>query len=57
MALRAGGCVALSVTICGAALMALTYPHRRIRFAQFRMHAGRVGLDIGSAGNDVAAAK
>jgi len=34
--------------------MALTYPHRRIRFARFPTQAGRIGLDIGSAGNDLA---
>ena len=55
MVLRAVGYVALSVTICGAVFMALTYPHRRIRFARFHTQAGRVGLDIGSAGNDIAA--
>jgi hypothetical protein len=55
MALGAAGNVALSVTICGAVFMALTYPNRRIRFARFRTQSDRVGLDIGSAGNDVAA--
>jgi hypothetical protein len=54
-ALRAMGYVALSVTICGSVFMALTYPHRRIRFARFHTPAGRIGLDIGSAGNDIAA--
>lgn len=55
MAVQAAGYAALGVTICGAALMALTYSHRRIRFARFHTQAGRVGLDIGSAGNDMAA--
>jgi hypothetical protein len=54
VALGAVGYVALSVTICGAVFMALTYPHRRIRFARFHTRAGRIGLDIGSAGNDLA---
>lgn len=49
------GYLALGVTIVGALLMALTYPNRRIRFARFRTRAGRIGLDIGSAGNDTAA--
>ena len=53
--LRTVGYVALIVTICGAASLALTYPDRRIRFAQFPSRAGRIGLDIGSAGNDSAA--
>lgn len=53
-ALQVVGYVALGVTICGAVLMALTYPHRRIRFARFPTRAGRIGLDIGSAGNDIA---
>jgi len=35
-------------------LLAVTYPHRRIRFARFPTQAGRAGLDIGSAGNDTA---
>ena len=52
--LRAVGYVALSVAICGAVFMALAYPHRRIRFARFAAQAGRIGLDIGSAGNDFA---
>jgi len=52
--LQAVGYVALSVAICGAVLTALTYPNRRIRFARFRMRTGRVGLDIGSAGNNIA---
>lgn len=50
--LRAVGYVALSVAVCGALLMALTYPHRRIYFARFHTQAGRIGLDIGNAGND-----
>jgi len=54
VALRAVGYAALGVTICGAVLMALTYPNRRIRFARFLTQAGRAGLDIGSAGNDIA---
>jgi hypothetical protein len=54
VALRALGYVALSVTICGVVLMALTHPNRRIRFARFLTQAGRAGLDIGSAGNDIA---
>ena len=44
----------MGVTLCGAALMVLAYPHRRIRFARFHTQAGRIGLDIGSAGNDIA---
>ncbi len=55
IALQAVGYVALSVAICGAILTALTYPHRRIRFARFRARTGRMGLDIGSAGSDIAA--
>lgn len=54
-ALEVVGYVALGVAICGAVLMALTYPHRRMRFARFPTRAGPIGLDIGSAGNDVAA--
>jgi hypothetical protein len=54
-ALRAVGYVALSVTICGAVFMALTYPDRRIRFARFHTQAGRIGLDVSIAGNDTAA--
>ena len=53
-ALGALGYVALGLTICGAALLTLTYPHRRIRFARFHTQAGRAGLDIGNAGNDTA---
>jgi len=52
MALQTVGYVALGVTIGGAVLVALTYPNRRIRFARFPTRAGRIGLDIGSAGND-----
>ena len=52
---QAVGYVALGVTICGAVFMALTYPNRRIRFARFRTQADRIGLDIGSAGNAIAA--
>jgi len=47
--------VALGVTVCGVALLAVTYPHRRLRFARFHTQAGRPGLDIGIAGNDTAA--
>ena len=54
MVLQAVGYVALGVTICGAVFMALTYPNRQIRFARFRTQADRIGLDIGSAGNDIA---
>jgi hypothetical protein len=50
--LQAAGYVALSITILGAVSLVLTYPHRRIRFARFPTQAGRIGLDIGSAGND-----
>jgi hypothetical protein len=53
-ALQAVGYVALAVTICGAVLMALTYRDRRIRFARFPTRAGRIGLDIGSAGSEAA---
>ena len=49
--LRALGHVALAAAICGAVLLALTYPHRRIRFARFRAKSGRIGLDVGSTGN------
>jgi hypothetical protein len=52
MNLQVAGYVALAVAICGAVLLALTYPDRRIRFARFLTRAGRIGLDIGSAGND-----
>jgi hypothetical protein len=48
------GYVALSVAIGGAVLLALTYPQRRIRFARFPSRAGRIGLDVASAGNDLA---
>lgn len=44
--------VALGVAIFGALLMALTHSNRRIRFARFQTRGGRIGLDIGSAGND-----
>ncbi len=54
-ALGAVGYVALCAAFCGAVFMALTYPHRRIRFARFRTKTGRIGLDIGSAGSDAAA--
>jgi hypothetical protein len=53
--LQVVGYVALGVAICGAVLTALTYPNRRIRFARFRMRTGRIGLDIGCAGSDIAA--
>jgi hypothetical protein len=53
-ALQVVGYVALGVTICGAVALALTYPHRRIRFARFLTQAGRTGLDISDAGNDMA---
>jgi hypothetical protein len=55
IALQAVGYVALGVAICGALLTALTYPNRRVRFARFRARTGRIGLDIGSAGSDIAA--
>jgi uncharacterized integral membrane protein len=48
------GYVALGAAICGALLLALTYTNRRIRFARFQTKAGRLGLDIGSAGSDSA---
>ena len=51
------GNIAMGVMILGAALMAMTYPNRRIRFARFNSKAGRPGLDIGCAGNDVAVFK
>lgn len=41
------GYVALGIAIVGAVLMALTYPHRRIRFARFLTPNGRPALDIG----------
>jgi len=52
-----GGQIALAVMILGTAVMALAYPNRRIRFARFNTKAGRAGLDIGSAGNSLAAFK
>jgi hypothetical protein len=55
MTLGTVGYVSFCVTICGAVFLALTYPDRRIRFARFPTQAGRIGLDIGSAGNDIAA--
>lgn len=55
MALQTAGYVSLGVAIGGVLLMALTYPNRRIRFARFPTRAGRIGLDIGSAGSDIAA--
>ena len=48
------GYLALAVAICGAVLLILTYPNRRIRFVRFRTRSGKAGLDIGSAGNDMA---
>lgn len=51
------GYIAMSVMILGSAFMALTYPNRRIRFARFNSKAGRAGLDIGCAGNDLAVFK
>lgn len=51
------GHMAMGVMILGTGLMALTYPHRRLRFARFDPRAGRGGLDIGCAGNDMAAFK
>ncbi len=45
------GWIALGVTILGALLTVLTYPHRRIRFVRFPSRSGRPGLDIGCAGN------
>ena len=44
----------LGILLCGAVLLAVAYPHRRIRFARFHTHAGPAGFDIGSAGNDAA---
>lgn len=55
LALQVVGYAALGAAICGAVLLALTYPNRRIRFARFPTKAGRIGLDIGSAGSDTAA--
>lgn len=49
---RAAGYVALSAAAVGAVSLVLAYPNRFIRFARFRTKAGRIGLDIGSAGND-----
>jgi len=49
---RAAGYVALSAAAVGAVSVVLAYPNRFIRFARFRTKAGRIGLDIGSAGND-----
>lgn len=53
-ALGTVGYGALGVAICGVVLLALAYPHRRIRFARFHARSGRARLDIGSAGNDTA---
>jgi hypothetical protein len=49
------GYIALGVMILGAAFLALTYPNRRIPFARFNSKSGRAGLDIGCAGNELAA--
>lgn len=49
---RAAGYVALIAAAVGAVSLVLAYPNRFIRFARFRTKAGRIGLDIGSAGND-----
>lgn len=49
-ALDPGGYAALAVMICGAVLMAVAAPNRRIRFARFPTKAGPIGLDVGSAG-------
>lgn len=51
------GHIAMGVMILGSAFMALTYPNRRVRFARFNSKAGLPGLDIGCAGNDMAAFK
>lgn len=51
-ALRSASYVALGVAICGALSVAMTFPHRRLRFARFPTRAGPIGLDIGSAGSD-----
>lgn len=53
--LQAVGVVALIASIGAAAFLAMTYPNRRIRFARFRLQDGRIGLDIGDAGNATAA--
>jgi hypothetical protein len=53
--LDALGYVALGIAMVGALLLAVTYPNRRIRFARFQTPSGRIGLDIGSAGNSAAA--
>lgn len=52
--LGVGGYLALAVTVAGALLVAITYPNRRIHFARFSSRGGRIGLDVGSAGNDTA---
>ena len=52
--LGVAGCLALAVTIAGAVLVATTYPNRRIHFARFSTRDGRIGLDVGGAGNDTA---
>ena len=53
-ALGVEGYLAMGTMILGSALMALTYPNRRIRFARFKSRTGHPGLDIGCAGNDMA---
>ena len=49
------GNIAMGVMIVGVLLMAMTYRNRRIWFARFNTKAGKPGLDIGSAGNNLAA--
>ena len=46
------GYLALAVAVAGAVLVAITYPNRRIPFARFSSRDGRIGLDVGGAGND-----
>jgi hypothetical protein len=48
------GHIAIGVMILGATVRALTFLNRRVRFARFNSKSGHAGLDIGSAGNDIA---
>lgn len=49
------GYLALAVGVPAAAVMLLTFPNRRIRFARFDARAGRGGLDVGCAGSNLEA--
>jgi hypothetical protein len=48
------GYTAIGVIILGSTVRVLTFFIRRVRFARFNSKSGHAGLDIGSAGNDMA---